>query len=450
MQSGLQSSGGSEQATYLHAAPLREALSSLQEGQHSLSLYIDQMCRRIAHVNPQIEAILDEPERSLRLRAEAAALRDHYADPFHRPPLYGALVGIKDIFHVDGFVTLAGSALPPELFAGPEAEVVLQLRNAGALVVGKTVTTEFAYFEPGPTRNPAAPTHTPGGSSSGSAAAVAAGLCTLALGTQTIGSVIRPAAYCGIVGFKPTYDRIPTQGIVYFSRTADHVGLFTQDVAGMAVAAGVLCRDWRTSTPNARLPALGVPDGPYLMQTDPAALAKFEEQVLMLQVAGYTVERVPILDDIANLNHLHRRMIFAEFAQEHAAWFTEHEAKYLPRTVQALRTGFTVSAEELAAVRSNVTQLRQALMAAMDVTNIDLWICPAATGPAPVGLAATGDPNMSLPWTHAGLPVVALPAGKTESGLPLGVQLVARFGADEDLLAWAEALVPHLVDAPDE
>jgi Asp-tRNA(Asn)/Glu-tRNA(Gln) amidotransferase A subunit family amidase len=270
------------------------------------------------------------------------------------------------------------------------------------------------------------------------------------LGTQTIGSVIRPAAYCGIVGFKPSYDRIPTQGLVYFSRTADHVGLFTQDVAGMAIAASVLCQDWRASAVGARLPVLGVPDGPYLLQTDPAALAHFEEHVLMLQVAGYSVERVPILDDIANLNHLHRRMIFAEFAQEHAAWFAEHEAAYRPRTAEALRTGFTVSAAELAAARSNVTQLRQALMAAMDMTNIDLWICPAATGPAPAGLASTGDPNMSLPWTHAGLPVVALPCGKTESGLPLGVQLVARFGADEDLLAWAGSLAPRLADLLDE
>src|SRR5690606_13419755 len=135
------------------------------------------------------------------------------------PPLYGALVGVKDVFHVDGFVTRAGSKLPPELFAGPEAVCVKRLREAGALIAGKTVTTEFAFFEPGPTRNPHNVAHTPGGSSSGSAAAVAAGMCNLALGTQTIGSVIRPAAYCGIIGFKPSLNRIPTEGLVYFSRT---------------------------------------------------------------------------------------------------------------------------------------------------------------------------------------------------------------------------------------
>jgi len=156
-------------------------------------------------------------------------------------------VGIKDIFHVDGFVTRAGTRVPPERFAGPEAASVALLREAGALIAGKTVTTEFAYFEPGPTRNPHNPAHTPGGSSSGSAAAVAAGLCQLALGTQTIGSVIRPAAFCGVVGFKPSFGRIPTSGLVYFSRTIDHVGLFTQDLDGMELAASVLCRDWQPS-----------------------------------------------------------------------------------------------------------------------------------------------------------------------------------------------------------
>jgi Asp-tRNA(Asn)/Glu-tRNA(Gln) amidotransferase A subunit family amidase len=173
--------------------------------------------------------------------------------------------------------------VPPELFAGPEAICVQQLRAAGALIVGKTVTTEFAFFEPGPTRNPHNLAHTPGGSSSGSAAAVAAGLCTLALGTQTIGSVIRPAAFCGIVGFKPSYDRIATPGLVYFSRTADHVGLFTQDVAGMALAASVLCRDWQPQPASARLPVLGIPAGPYLAQTEPAAMTAFEREVTKLQ-----------------------------------------------------------------------------------------------------------------------------------------------------------------------
>ena len=162
-----------------------------------------------------------------------------------------------------------------------------RLRDAGALIAGKTVTTEFAYFEPGPTRNPHNLSHTPGGSSSGSAAAVAAGMVPLALGTQTIGSVIRPAAFCGVVGFKPTLQRIPTAGVLYFSRTLDQIGLFTQDVAGMEAAASVLCEEWedvRLSEDD--IPVLGVADGPYLRQASQEALAAFKQQLQRLEETG--------------------------------------------------------------------------------------------------------------------------------------------------------------------
>jgi len=430
----------SDRTSLAAAAPLGETLSALQERQHSLTVYLEQLLQRIDRVDAQVQAYLPDPDRRERLRAEGAALRERYPNPNRRPPLYGATVGVKDIIHVDGFETRAGTEVPSELFAGDEAVVVQQLRAAGALIAGKTVTTEFAFFEPGPTANPHNLAHTPGGSSSGSAAAVAAGLCTLALGTQTIGSVIRPAAFCGIVGFKPSYNRIATQGIVYFSRTVDHVGLFTQDVEGMRVAASALCAKWRwVDAPN-RLPVLGVPDGPYLAQTEDEALAAFEEELLMLQVAGCMVRRVEEFADIAELNELHRRLAFAEFAQEHAAWFEQYEAQYRPRTVEAIRLGQSVGDEELERSRAHCVELREKLTAKMDRLGIDLWVCPAATGPAPAGLDSTGDPNMNLPWTHAGLPAVTLPAGTAANGLPLGMQFVARYDADEELLAWAEWL----------
>ena len=431
-------------------APLAATLEGLQRGQHSLSLYLEQACRRIDQVNPQLQAMLPEPGRLARLRAEAGVLREQHPDRANLPPLYGALVGVKDIFHVDGFVTRAGSQVPPELFAGPEAAVVKRLRAAGALVAGKTVTTEFAFMEPGPTVNPHNPAHTPGGSSSGSAAAVAAGLCTLALGTQTIGSVIRPAAYCGIVGFKPTLDRIPTAGLVYFSRTVDHVGLFTQDLPGMLLAAGALCEGWDDSIAAQSLPVLGVPDGPFMSQVDPAALAVFEEILLMLQVAGCTVKRVAALEDVATLNVAHRRLVFAEFAREHALAYAKHPEAYRPRTVEAIRTGQSVDDDELARLRQGPTTLRDHLTDLMAREEIDLWVCPAATGPAPTGLDYTGDPNMNLPWTHTGMPAITIPAGRAANGLPLGLQLIAPFGADEQLLAWTALVMdrmPEPVDA---
>ena len=433
----------------LHPAPLAAALDALQVGQHSLSIYLEQMTGRIDEIDPKVHAFLAEPGRLARLRAEAGVLRERFPARADYPRLFGALVGVKDIFHVDGFVTHAGSELPPELFAGPEAAVVTRLRAAGALLAGKTVTTEFAYAEPGPTCNPHNPEHTPGGSSSGSAAAVAAGLCTLALGTQTIGSVIRPAAFCGIVGYKPSFDRIPTAGIVYFSRSIDHVGLFTQDLPGMAIAASVLCDDWQRAEPPTGLPVLGVPDGPYLTQTDPASLEIFEEILLMLQVAGCTVKRVEALPQIAALNVQHRRLIFGEFAREHAEWFAKHGALYRPKTAEAIRTGQTVDDAELDELRAMPPRLRAELAELMDRAEIDLWVSPAAGGAAPKGITFTGDPNMNLPWTHAGMPTLTVPAGRSAEGLPLGLQLTARFGADEALLAWAAQVVARVPEPVD-
>jgi Asp-tRNA(Asn)/Glu-tRNA(Gln) amidotransferase A subunit family amidase len=399
------------------------------------------MSDRVAQIDPGVAAMLPEPDRLGRLRTEAAELREKYPDPVKRPPLFGLLVAVKDVFHVSGFVTRAGTEVPPNLFAGSEADIVTLLREAGALILGKSVTTEFAYFEPGPTRNPHNPAHTPGGSSSGSAAAVAAGYCALALGTQTIGSVTRPAAFCGIVGFKPTLERLPTQGLVYFSRTIDHVGLFTQDVAGMALAASVLCRDWRADFVRGLLPVVGVPVGPYLEQAEPQALAAFEKQVQRLAETGCMVKRTPVLADIEELNHLHRRMVFAEFAREHAQIYNRHADLYRPRTAEIIEIGKKVTEKELAAARANGPRLRKNIEAQMAEAGIDLWVCPAACGPAPVGIHATGDPNMSLPWTHAGMPVVNLPAGYSGNRLPLSLQFIAPFGADEALLSWAQVLV---------
>ncbi len=422
------------------SAPLSEIALSLRGDRSDLFSYIDEVCSRVEYYDPQIQALLPEPERRERLMREASALKIRFPDPSKRPLLFGVAVGVKDIFSVDGFPTRAGSKLPPETFAGSEATCVSTLRAAGALVLGKTVTTEFAYREPGPTRNPQNLNHTPGGSSSGSAAAVAAGFCSLALGTQTIGSVIRPAAFCGIVGFKPSYGRIPTQGLIFLSPSADHVGLFTQDVAGMSLAASLLCKDWQLRSEKSRLPVLGVPAGPYLNQASDGALAAFEKQLAWLEQNGYPVRRVPALGNIESIALRHRRMIAAEMAQVHSKWFAENEALYRPQTAAMIREGQQVDAPELVECRAGPGRLRAQLEELMAKSGVDMWVCPAAPGPAPEGIGSTGDPAMNLPWTHAGMPVITIPAGLHANGLPLGLQFVAPFLADERLLAWAEKL----------
>jgi len=424
-------------------APLTKTAATLRNGQLDLLTYINELYDRIEAVEPTIQAFLPEPNRRARLLAEAAALQSRFPDPRYRPHLYGVLVGVKDVFHVDGFPTQAGSQLPVELFVGQEATCVTLLRRAGALIAGKTISTEFAYFEPGPTRNPHNPNHTPGGSSSGSAAAVAAGFCPLALGTQTIGSTIRPAAFCGIIGFKPTYGRIPTPGLILCSVSLDTVGFFTQDIAGTALVASLLCQDWQKRKLES-LPVLGVPDGPYLAQATPEALAAFERQLAQLQKAGYTVHCIPALTDIEAINRCHTRLVFAEMAQVHHIWFARYEPLYRLRTAAAIREGQQVSETEVATCRASREHVRTALETLMKQERVDLWVSPAAPGTAPEGIASTGNPIMNLPWTHAGMPAITLPSGHAPNGLPLGLQLVAATMADEKLLSWAEKLADCL------
>ncbi|MDL5361436.1 amidase [Halalkalicoccus sp. NIPERK01] len=421
--------------------PLADAAASLRAGGTEPSAYLESLEERTERVEPRIETLLDEPNRWDRLQREARALEARFDDPAARPPLYGVPVGVKDIFNVEGFPMKAGSTVPPETVTGPEADSVRALREAGALVFAKTVTTEFAYFEPGPTRNPHDTDHTPGGSSSGSAAAVAAGLCPLALGSQTIGSVVRPAAFCGIVGLKPTYGRIPIGGVLPVAPSVDHVGFFTQDVGGARLAASVLYEHWVPE--SVEEPTLGVPEGPYLEQADPAAREAFREQVARLEEAGYEVRRVDLLDDIGTINDRHQALVAAETALSHSERFAEYGERYAEATTDLIREGHAVGVGELCEARTGRGALRETVERAMDAEDVDVWICPAAPGPAPEGIDTTGDPVMNLPWTHCGLPAMALPADEL-GGLPLGLQCVARYGDDEPLVNWAEGIASAL------
>lgn len=413
---------------------LQETARRLRSGEEDLHAYLRALCDHIEAREPTLEALLPEQGRRERLQAEAEALLQRYPDPESRPPLFGVPVGVKDIFRVDGFPTRCGSALPPDLFEGPEASLVTRLKAAGALVLGKTVTTEFAYFEPGPTRNPHHPEHTPGGSSSGSAAAVAAGYCPLALGSQTVGSVIRPAAFCGVAGFKPGYEVLPRDGVVPYAPSLDHAGFFVADPADLPLPLEVLSSREAAARP---LRTAAVPEGPYLRQAPDEALEALERQVSRLEAAGLKVLRVAALPEIAAINHRHNRLAAAELAEVHRDWFPRYEALYRPRTAAWIREGLTVPAEEVEAARAGRLALRRELCDTMAAQGIDVWVCPPALGTAPQGLASTGDPVMNLPWTYAGLPAAVVPAGNAANGPPLGLQLVGRWGEDGALAGFA-------------
>ncbi len=430
------------QPTAVKPTPLEPLARALRSGELTLGRYLDEALERIAAHEGVIKALLPEPGRARRLRAEAAALEARWPVPAERPPLYGILLGVKDIFAAEGFRTKAGSRLPEALFDMPEGPVVAALRAAGALVLGKTVTTEFAYFAPGPTTNPWDPTRTPGGSSSGSAAALAAGFCSLALGTQTIGSISRPAAFCGVAGWKPSRERLSRAGVVPFSPSLDHVGLLAPDVAGIALAASVAAPGWdglALDEAYARLgrmrPVLAVPEGPYLGQASEQALAAFERTVSRLSRAGFPIVRVAAMDDIDDINERHRRIAAAEMERSHRQWYAAHESLCAEATRTLMRRGRDIDDNRLELDLMGRASLRQRLEESLAEAGAAYWISPAATGPAPSGLSSTGDPAMNLPWTHAGLPTLALPSGESLEGMPLGLQIAAATGTDERLLA---------------
>ncbi|MCQ3935671.1 MAG: amidase [Chloroflexi bacterium] len=418
---------------------IHQSVQAFRNGEISVQELISNLQSLFDSREPEVLAFLPEPNRFARLQKEAEELVARYPDPKQRPTLFGMTVGVKDIFHVAGFTTQAGSRLPPEELQGSEAPSVTRLKNKGALVMGKTVTTEFAYFTPGLTRNPHNSAHTPGGSSSGSAAAVAAGFCSAALGTQTIGSIIRPAAFCGVVGFKPTYDRIPRDGVIPLSPSLDHVGFFTPDVDTAKRVASALLENWGIGELNSSRgdskPVLGIPEGPYLESATNEGLTHFEDVCELLNT-NYQIRRVRVMDDFQEIRDRHDAIMSHEAMQVHKEWFAKHETLYSPKFSDLIHRGQSITnyrlhLEARDAFRASITQT-------MNDNQIDIWICPPAIGPAPKGLDSTGDPVMCLPWTQIGFPAINIPTTKNEEDLPMGLQLVGKWNSDESLLAWAE------------
>ncbi|MCP4416627.1 MAG: amidase [Chloroflexi bacterium] len=429
-------------------ASLAVIATELRNGRWPLLDYLAALEQRFNEQEPDVLAFVPENGRFLRLRQQAQQLLEGYPSPADRPPLFGIPLGVKDIFQVDGFTTQAGSQLPSDILQGDEAPSVTTLRQAGALILGKTVTTEFAYFGPGPTLNPHNPAHTPGGSSSGSAAALGAGLAPLTFGTQTIGSVNRPAAFCGAVGYKPTYNRIDKSGVLPLSTSLDHVGCFTNDVAGMELAAGLLCQHWQLVVTKKK-PVLGIPEGPYLQRASEEGRKHFRQICRKLHDAGFIVKSVAALPDFETIYARHNLIVAAEAARFHADWFAIHEEKYHWKTAELIQRGLKIKDTQLKKAITGRAALRETLMQLMNKQGLDMWLSPSALGAAPVGLDSTGDPVMNLPWTHAGLPTLTLPAGKNGAGMPLGLQLTGRWFGDEAMLSFASQIEPILDFAKD-
>lgn len=426
-----------------HFLPGADRISRMDQPQ--LSQLVEKTLNFINYWDQEIHAMLPESGRCERLKADIAALLEEWPAGSERPPLFGLLAGVKDMYHLQGFQTAAGSSLPTVELTGPEDGAVARLRKAGALFLGKTVTTEFAWAEPGPTRNPVDPDRTPGGSSSGSAAAVALGYCHMALGTQTVGSVVRPAAFCGIWGFKPSYGRVPSQGLIPFSPSVDHPGLLAGTLEWLTLGISCLCDKWSPEKLDEacnQLPTVVIPAGPYFSKAGSETRWNVEAAASILMEAGVRILEIPFLEDMEEISALHRAIIARELHDVHRHWFSAHSSLYRPRTAELIQEGSKVSdrlysraLEERLEFRGRVNETLKDLEGPAGA----IFISPPTTGPAPRGLMSTGDPIMNLPWTFAGAPSIAMPWGDIE-GLPLGLQFTAPFMSDERLLGWSEPL----------
>lgn len=386
--------------------------------------------------------------------AEAHRLERGAAERRILGPLHGVPVAVKDVFFTAGFRTEANSRALLGFVPEYDAAAVERLKRAGAIILGKTATAEFAYHDPAETRNPWNEEHTPGGSSSGSAAAVAARMCPAALGTQTAGSMLRPAAYCGIVGLKPSFGRISRHGLIPLAPTLDTVGVFARSVADAAVMFAVLAghdprdRDSlalalpdlaraRSVAPTAPRLAL-IPD-PFGDRASDEARRGLNQAVSRLEAAGAAVKEASMPESFSEVPEAFAAVMAAEAALSLREHYENRREKLGPRIREFVARGLEVPASTYAAA----LQLRTAFRAELEglLLGADALVLPGAPAPAPRGLASTGDGSFNMPFSFTGHPALALPSGLSGTGLPLAIQIVAPLYAEDRLLSvarWCE------------
>jgi Asp-tRNA(Asn)/Glu-tRNA(Gln) amidotransferase A subunit family amidase len=437
----------------LAALSLSEAAADIREGRVTSAELVADCLKRIDEVDGNIEAwaFLDR-QHALK---QAEALDEHRRHGRTLGPLHGVPVGIKDIFDTGDMPTEFGSPVWAGRTPRRDSAVVARLRADGAVIMGKTVTTEFAYFHPGKTKNPHDPTRTPGGSSSGSAAAVAAGMVPGAIGSQTNGSVIRPAAFCGVVGFKPTHGLIPRSGVLALSRTLDQMGVFARSVEDAALLAEPLVgfdAEDPDTRPCARAPfaAVAVSEPPLPPRFafvrspvwDKAEAVTQEAFAELVEELGEAAVEVDLGASFARAIDLHRVVMEVEMAHNLRRDY-EKGGDQLSETLRKLiERGRGQPAVDYLNAVDGIGPMNESLDSVFE--EYDAILTPAAPGPAPRGLETTGNPIFCTTWTYLGVPAVSLPLLGSEEGIPIGVQLVGRRGNDARLLRTAHWLVKTL------
>ena len=439
----------------LHHLGVKEALHGLREGRFTSEELVRDCLARIEKLEPKIEAwAWLDPNAAL----EGARKADHDQHAGKAGALFGVPVGIKDIIDVRGVPTRMGSPVFEDYVPSMSARIVRRLEEAGAVMLGKTVTAELSYLAPGKTRNPWNPAHTPGGSSSGSAAAVAARVVPAALGTQTNGSVIRPAAFCGVVGYKPSAGLISRSGILKFSHTLDQVGVFTRGVADAAVVASALIGhtpDDRDSLSDFALvpqdldpkplfhpPRLAAVRSPVWHLADSDQQESFLESIATLRKAGAAIEAAVLPDVLMQAHDVHRTIMQYEGARAFTALQAQHRDGLSAELNRMIDEGTLISEADYHAALESRTRLQSEL--GEFLRRYDAFLTPPARGEAPAALGNTGDPTFCTIWTLCGTPALTIPVGLGAHGMPLGLQLVGGYLQDARLLQvaqWCESQI---------
>jgi len=440
-------------ASQLNWFSASDAVRAIRDGAISSEQLVEACLARIREAEPQVEAwqYLDPAHALAQARARDEDRRAGRATG----PLHGLPVGIKDIIDTADMPTEDGTVLHAGRTPDRDAAVVAMLRAAGAVILGKTVTTECAYFHPGKTRNPHNPGHTPGGSSSGSAAAVAAGMVPLALGSQTNGSVLRPASFCGVVGFKPTHGLIPRSGILKLSRTLDQVGVFARTLEDVALLAEQIVgydEGDPDTRPRARIPfvrtaAESPPLAPLLafvktpvwQRAADDTKAGFAE---LVETLGDRVVEVELPEAAREAWDWHRTIMEAEMAANLDLEWEKGRERLSEPLRSLLARGREVRALDYQKARARIPLLNEGFAEIFE--RCDAILTPSAPGTAPKGLGSTGDPAFCTLWTFCGMPSLSLPLMQGENGLPLGMQLVGPRDGDARLLRTARWLVAQV------
>ena len=405
----------------VESPPMKTLTEWLRADQEARKRGVEDCLRRIRELEPSIHAWVQvKPE-----------------NPTAEGPLSGIPFGVKDIIETQGMATEYGSPLYKGRIGSEDAAIIQDVRSRGAILLGKTVTTAFAYRTAGPTRNPRNLDHSPGGSSSGSAAAVAAGMVPFTIGEQTRGSMIRPASYCGVAGFKPTYNLLPMEGVLPVSRSLDTLGLFTQTPADMLA----LWKALGHSPGREEQFAFGAPDP--IPDCEPEMANAFRQALGLLRRTGIEIKTVDISEMLGKLDAANSTVMFYEGARFHEPRLKEFGPRLDAPLADLIRNGLEIPADKYNEARQYIARCRTRLAEIFKSTPVILT--PAATGPAPFGLFNTGDPRMNAPWTALGTPAMSIPM-PVAIGLPLGLQLTADLGQDSRVLE-AALLLQQRFDA---